>query len=416
MKFKGLLTIKNDGFYIFICFFVLILSTFLFLLFPIVVVLFVFLFLTFILKDKFTLPFLCICCGIALTHLTFNSNGAEVGDIVRYYDYYYTGMDSSYPVSFVRFKMYQAYLFILLSSNNFEAQYYGFISFSLFLLFLFLFVFYSLRKLDLNTNSLNKASILYLVIFAFIPFTVYYSFENALAFSVFSIAMLLKFNNNIKLAIFFSFISMAIHNATFPLALLLFFSGSDFQYKNKRLVLISLYFFMFFFMLQFSFLSKFDLGFISRVLDKVNRYLFSFSLSELNFLDIFYNVLSLFTLVTMYLGVESVIQKSDKFNPFLKQYHGFLWMYIAFFSLFFFIPTIGGRYLQLGLIFFIPYAFYYLIQGHRSNKFIYVSTLLLLVISYSNLYFFRSLRLVDFASGELLYLNILDFLSCSGCE
>ncbi|WP_198780480.1 hypothetical protein [Shewanella putrefaciens] len=357
-------------------------------------------------KKAFFLPMFLFSIFVAFSQLVLELNGQEVGDIIRYYEYFYDGMSSSYPVSFVRFKLYQGYFFILLSGAGLKFNYYGAISTLLLITFLLIFVYYSLEKMNSQLKTRNQQLVLFLVFLSFVPFTVFLSFENALSFSIFSLSLVTFISGNKTLSLLLWGASLAVHNATTPLYLILLFSSCSIVDKYRPQIFFAYFIFLFCFVTQFEMLSYLQMDFISRVLQKADRYLFGFSFGDISFIDIGYNILSLLLLLIAYVSLDKTLNCRFFKNDFLIKYHRFTFLYLCFSSFFILIPTLGGRYIQLGLLFFIPYVFYYLIYGGGRNKWIVLLLVLILLFSYSNLYFFRSLRLVSFADGQFFYYNL----------
>ncbi|MDO6610111.1 hypothetical protein Q4601_00720 [Shewanella sp. 1_MG-2023] len=370
--------------------------------FPVVMIMFLFAINSYVFSKYKIYPLLIsISILIFIFQYTLNLNGIEVGDIARYYEL----LNNGYNNSFLRFNLYQAYFFQYIEDNNLMQNIYGAISVSATFL---IYSFTSVRFLKLFgyciTTRIDWLLFLFLLV-SLIPFTVFYSFANALSFAFIYLFIYFYIKSRYVGAILSSTLALLIHNASTVPFLIYFFSKFKFILKHKFLSLIITTSLVSFVLSFTNSIASMDIPYISMIFKKVISYLVINN--EVSLVNTIYNILNLAFFSYIYIHHERNIKFKNK--KFIL-YHNFIFSYILVCIPFVLSSTIGGRYLQLGVMFFLPYI-YACFKSYKLNSKKVIALYVFLFISlfsYSNLYFISSLRHLSFGDEELLIYSLKD--------
>ncbi|MDD1796035.1 hypothetical protein LRP50_23220 [Enterovibrio sp. ZSDZ42] len=370
--------------------------------FPIVTVI-ILLFISLLISNKYSLH-VSIFCAIFLIfslHLAFDDNGHPVGDISRYYDYYEIGKNMDFIHSYQRFKLYQAGFFSLIRDYALNLNLYGAVSVSLLVTNVFLSSIGIIRKVyDVDFNQRFKF-VLAFSILSTVPFSVFYSFENALAVSMLYAAICFIVYDRRYIAYFFIFISIIIHNASIPIAGLILFTTlfSNGKYDKLFIMMPGVVF------LILAFGPSFTFG--VPILDRAIVSLKAYTNSGFDIISITFGTFVLLVNVLVYLKFKAIRGGVDGNRIYLR---------VLFFLLCFSFPmlfnsTFTYRFIWFPAMFFIPATCVILLKSKINFLSVTIIILkLIILLSLPNLLSLSAQKYVTYSDGDFLILSFFDLI------
>ncbi|WP_338891548.1 hypothetical protein [Aeromonas rivipollensis] len=150
---------------------------------------------------------------IATVASLVNPNGEVIGDVVRYYNRY--DYNSDYYMSLLEMKAYQYALFNMMEYFGLPNRFYTFISIFLFTFNIISSILNIITGLNVEINGVKKNVLFIVLLFSFIPSSIYFSFEYLLALS-----FIVRGLSSILLKRYFPFLfwslcGILIHNGIF---------------------------------------------------------------------------------------------------------------------------------------------------------------------------------------------------------
>lgn len=369
---------------------------------PIFILLLLF-FLSSLIKGRFSfiLNVSCFISLIFILQLTINDNGYNVGDISRYYDYYDIGKNIDFIHSFQRYKIYQAYFFSYVRDYNLNITLYGAISVSLYILNVFVSSVGILKIIYKFDFCIREKVILFFSIISTVPFSIYFSFENALSVSFVYLSIYYFLSKSNVLAFSFILFSIIIHSASLPLvAIVIFARFCQIRKFDNLFIFIPCFLFM-----LLLFLPNVSVGI--PVFDRAIISLKAYANNGFNISSLFYGLILLSSNFLVFRYVKLYLIKNNESVFYLR----FLF-YILCFSLPMIInATYTYRFIWFPSLFFIP-ALFVMINSHRFNLNIIILILLkvVLIFSYQNLLVLSAQKYITYSDGEYLILNVNEII------
>lgn len=344
----------------------------------------------------------------SLMSISINPMGNNIGDVVVYYNAF---INKDFIDTLLNLKIYRFLIFQLQYIFDLPVKVYSLISISLIYILYSIFYFNFLKVFSVYVKTFKDKVFFLLVLLSSIPFFIFSSFENTLSFVFFANGFLCYLNRK-KLSCYALFLlSFLTHGSSVILAIIFILSTKVRNISLSLLFILSSI--MLLFIYFFSFISAYvEIPFVGFYFLRLNYYLTGPWSSYIGLLEYFLFLIALFKMFILSVFIKDLKlrARNDSHIIILK----FFFFYLTFCLLFISSRTLNLRYIYIGFLIILPYAFIYLQSNTRVlyRKVIIYSYFTLSIFSLHNIYYFYGIMKVSsFAPEKGVFSSVVDFVS-----